>query len=156
MKAVLKNVLAIICLFFATSLPAQERSRAEAQELVLSRRFEFIPQTMMPMSGGTRTLTPDYNLVLSGDSLTSYLPFFGRAYRINPGDEGGIRFVSTSFDYNLKTKKNKGWEISFRPKDTRDVRQLNLTVFDNGYASLFVNSNNRQGIHYYGYIRSVK
>jgi len=132
-------------------LKAQDMNGDEVDVLLRSKEFVFIPQTVQPTGGGTRQVTPDFDLTVSFDSVISYLPYFGRAYSVMPG-ESGISFTSSRFDYRLREIK-KGWELYIRPEDTRDIRLLQLTVFKNGYANLFVNSNNRQAINYYGYIK---
>ncbi|WP_414648326.1 DUF4251 domain-containing protein, partial [Dinghuibacter sp.] len=48
--------------------------------------------------------------------------------------------------------KKGGWEITIKPKDNRDVNQINLSVSSAGYASLRVTSVNRQAISYSGEI----
>jgi hypothetical protein len=154
----MKYVLRINCLVFAlliisTTVFSQEKDGKVLKELVETKHFVFTAQTVLPLGGAMRQLTSEYDVKLSGDSLISYLPYFGRAYGpINPGDDGGIKFTSTKFDYKTKARKKGGWDIMITPKDNRDVRQLNFTISASGYASLQVSSNNRQSISYNGYI----
>ena len=100
-----------------------------------------------------KTLTPGYDMRISGDSLITYLPYFGRAYNISidPNDNG-INFTSTDFKYKAEEKK-KGWDISISPKDGKSVSQLWLNVSRDGYATLQVTSNNRESISFNGYIK---
>jgi hypothetical protein len=109
-----------------------------------------------PQTGSTRQLSPDYDLTITKDTIISYLPYFGRAY-VAPVDpaQGGIKFTSTNFEYK-QAKDNKAWQITIKPKDTPDVHQLYLSIFDNGYATLQVISTNRQGISFNGYIEEGK
>jgi len=154
----MKYVLRINCLVFAlliisTTVFSQEKDGKVLKELVETKHFVFTAQTVLPLGGAMRQLTSEYDVNLSGDSLITYLPYFGRAYGpINPGDDGGIKFTSTKFDYKTKARKKGGWDIMITPKDNRDVRQLNFTISASGYASLQVSSNNRQSISYNGYI----
>jgi len=135
---------------------AQESKEASVQKLIASKNFVFKAQTVLPQRGSMRQLTSDYDLRLFGDSVVSFLPFFGRAYIAPIGsEEGGIKFTSTDFMYDVQ-KKKKGWDITILPRDTRDVRQLFLSVSNNGYARLQVVSNNRDGIAYNGYIAAIK
>ena len=87
------------------------------------------------------------------DTLISQLPYFGRAYSA-PMDMkgGGIEFTSTDFAYTLEAKKKGRWSISIEPKDEKDVRQMILSVSENGYASLQVLSNNRDPINFNGIV----
>ena len=126
---------------------------AEIGKLIQSKNFVFVAQYALPLGGRSVNLTSLYDVKLSGDTITSDLPFYGRAFvaPINPSD-GGIHFTSTKFDYTINEKKKGGWNITIEPKDTKDVRQMFLSVSENGYASLQVTSNNRQAINYTGYV----
>lgn len=143
-------------LFSISALQAQELDKATVQQLVQSKNFVFRAQTVLPMSGASRQLTSEYDIRFLGDSVVSYLPYFGRAYSAAYGEGGGIKFTSKKFEYKAKQRRKGGWEISITPEDTKDVQQLNLTVSENGYASLQVTSNNRQPISYNGYITKRK
>jgi hypothetical protein len=88
-----------------------------------------------------------------GDSIVSFLPYFGRAYSapLDP-TKGGIQFTSTDFEYDQTARNKGGWIINIKPRDVQDVRQLTLTVTQSGSASLQVISTNRQGISFNGRI----
>ena len=116
------------------------------------KEFVFKAQSATPMSGMTRQLTTDYDVRFLGDSVISYLPYFGRAYSAGYGEGGGIDFTSTKFEYKVIERKKGGWAVSIKPKDVRDVQTMNFSISENGYATLQVNSNNRQPISFYGYI----
>jgi hypothetical protein len=133
----------------------KEQKSAEISSLIQSKNFVFVAQYALPLGGRSINLTSRYDVRLSKDTVVSDLPFYGRAF-VAPMDpsEGGIRFTSTQFDYNVSEKKKGGWDITVLPKDTKDVRQMFLSVSENGYASLQVTSNNRQSINYTGYITS--
>lgn len=142
---------------FGQKAGKDEQKKAEIQNLVQSKHFVFVAQSALPQSGRLINLTSTYNLKIKGDTLISDLPFFGRAYvaPINPGD-GGIHFSSTDYAYNAKDRKKGAWDILIEPKDAKDVRQMAMTVSENGYATLQVNSNNRQAMAYNGYIMAGK
>lgn len=151
------SLLAVIVIGGMMPVRAQSDKEAATKKLVESQRYVFIPQSAMPLTGHVRQLTPDYSLVITKDTLDSYLPYFGRAYSapINTTD-GGIQFVSTSFEYTATPRKKSGWDISIKPKDAGDVQQMQLSVSETGYASLQVISTNRQAISFNGYITEVK
>ena len=135
----------------------KQEKLAEIERLIESKNFVFIAQRALPSGGRNINLTSTYDLRVFGDTLVSHLPYFGRAFvaPINPS-EGGIHFTSTKFSYDVKEKKNGGWDITILPTDTRDVRRMYLSVSEEGYASLQVGSNNRQNIGFNGYITSSK
>lgn len=131
----------------------KHEQRAEIGKLIQSKNFVFVAQYALPLGGRSVNLTSLYNVKLSGDTLTSDLPFYGRAFvaPINPS-EGGIHFTSTHFEYTINEKKKGGWNVTILPKDTKDVRQMFLSVSENGSSSLQLTSNNRQSISFTGYI----
>lgn len=126
---------------------------AEVEALIQSKNFVFKAQSSTPMAGRFIQLTSEYDVRVNNDTLATYLPYFGRAF-VAPIDptRGGIRFNSTDFEYNVEEKRKGGWEILMKPRDTRDVRQLLLTVTESGYATLQVISNDRQPITFNGFI----
>jgi hypothetical protein len=154
---VTKPLLFLMILLSASNfLQAQKLDKATVQNLVDSKNFVFKVQSVHPMTGMSNQSTADYDVRVLGDSVSTYLPYFGRAYSATYGESGGFNFTSTKFEYKLKERKKGGWDIAISPKDTRDVRQMNFTVSENGYASLQVTSNNRQPISYSGYITQRK
>jgi len=160
MKTMLATATLFILTILGTTPPAQAQEKDKAavtKQLVESQRYVFIPQSAMPLSGRVRQLTPDYNLKITKDTIDCYLPYFGRAYSA-PIDatQGGIQFVTNTFEYTATPRKKSGWDISIKPKDSRDVQQMQLSVSETGYASLQVISTNRQAISFNGYITEIK
>lgn len=153
LKNILVNALLpfLVIVLSSIAVNAQKLDKALVENFIRSKEFVFKAQTVLPMSGTSRQLTSDYDVRFLGDSIVAYLPYFGRAYSAGYGEGGGIDFTSTNFDYTAKQRK-KGWDISIKPKDAKDVQQLNFTVSENGYATLQVTSNNRQPISFNGYI----
>jgi hypothetical protein len=155
--------LLVVSLSMVTTLQAQDAKKdKKAQQAVAvkamidAQRYVFKAQSVSPTSGRFRQLnTTDYTVKVGKDTVESDLPYFGRAYSapINTTD-GGIKFTSTKFDYRLKETK-KGWEVTIKP-ETGDARQLFMTIFSNGTASLQVTSNNRQPISFNGYVAERK
>jgi hypothetical protein len=124
------------------------------QRMIEERKFVFVANTAVPLRGMIiQQLNYPYDLRFSGDSLIAELPYFGRAFvaPMHPA-EGGIRFISTENEYTVQQRKKGGWDISVKPSGRTDVRQMNLTVFVNGRASLRVTNNNRDPITFHGYI----
>lgn len=158
----------LFALFGSTDMQAQNLDKSVVQNFIRSKEFVFkaqavlpmtgqgvLPMTgqgVLPMTGMFRQLTSDYDVKFLGDSIVAYLPYFGRAYSAGYGERGGIDFTSTKFDYNVRQRRKGGWDITIKPNDAKDVRLLNFTVSEDGYATLQVTSNNRQPISFNGYI----
>lgn len=111
-------------------------------------------------SGGFRSvyLSPYYELKVSHDTVLAYLPYYGRAYRapMNPR-EGGIKFTSTDFEYQvLEGKKAGNWQINVRTWDTERQFTLYLDVWENGSARLDVMDPDKQPISFQGNIKLSK
>lgn len=149
-------VIMLASMSFTNAAHAQDLDQVTIQTMINSKSFVFKAQTALPSGIAARQLTPDYDVRLWSDSVISYLPYFGRSYSASFGVEGGIKFTSTDFDYKVKQRKKGGWEINLIPKDTREVRELNFTISENGNAYLQVTSNSRQSISFYGYIAERK
>lgn len=153
----IKKVLLFLSFIIISSLAvkAQERDAVKIKNKVESQRYIFKANVVIPQTGSSRQLTDSYDLTITKDSIISYLPFFGVAYRpsIDPS-KSGIKFTSTNFEYSKEAfKNNKGWQITIILKDVTDVQKMYLTIFNNGNATLDVINTNRQGISFSGYIK---
>lgn len=152
-RAMISTVLLSILMLAITPTDAISQEERSVPDLLKEKNFIFVAQTVSPMAGRTRHLTSRYDVRVSGDTILADLPYFGRAYAPTHNMAGGgIKFVSTDFDYTVVKSKKKKWEIEIRPNDADDVRELYLTVFENGRADLRVNSNSRQAITFSGYL----
>ena len=142
----------MILAFTAGVVRAQDK-KEDFKALVESKQLVFKAQTALSSRMGTRQLTTEYDLQVRGDSLISHLPYFGRAFTASYNtNESPLIFNLTSFDYKVKNRRKGGWDITIIPKESRDVRQLFLSVSSNGYGTLIVTSTNREPISFNGYI----
>jgi hypothetical protein len=161
----MKKLVWAICLlqfilYLGCKTSATAERQAEAAELAIkieTPSFVFIPNSTQPMNGGNINLNYAYSLKISRDTIEAYLPYFGRAY-VAPSDpmDGGVKFISTSFDYISVTKGGGSYEIRITPNDVRKLElqgaTLYLTANNSGYGSLQITFNNRQPISFYGRI----
>ena len=162
MSTIIKS-LSILFLFVFGSIrmvqAQQDTKNATANattNLVNSKRYVFVAETVTPMGGGMRSLTSYYDFTVAGDTLISVLPYFGRSYSAPmSSSDAGINFKSTDFSYQIKEKEKGGWDIEIDPKGVASAKKMNLFISDNGYASLQVISNNRQPISFSGHIREI-
>jgi hypothetical protein len=150
-------IIAFICLPALGWAQNKKDRKAEIKRIIEAQNYVFKAQTALPTAGATRQLTSDFDFQVSKDTIVSDLPYFGRAYTapLNPS-EGPLQFTSTDFQYTVSNNKKGGWNITIAPKDRTDPRELIMTIFDNGSASMVVNSNNRQPISFNGYVTSKK
>lgn len=162
-------------LLLATNMLYAQTDKATTTKIVTDTAFNFIANTAMPMSnyeinkvfssmpgaqnGVNINLTgQQYDVRVTKDSIVAFLPYFGRAFTapVNP-TEGGIKFTSKDFSYS-KTKNKKGnYTISINTNDVkRENYRLVFSITSNGYASLSVNSMNKQSIFFNGYLAEPK
>lgn len=160
-KTALLLVVAILMFDTASAQNKKKERQAkrteEIKQLLNDRRYIFEATYMNPMRGGARALTSDYDMHIKGDTIISYLPYYGQAYQA-PMDptKNALEFTSTKFVYSVNTLKKGGWEITIVPKDNRDVQKMFLTVSEDGYATLRITSTNRDPISFDGTIEAPK
>lgn len=132
------------------------QKQKEIESLINSRKFDFEAQKATPQGG--RFIFLDYNtyfLKFNPEKTTGDLPFFGRAFNVAYGGDGGIKFEG--IPENIKIEKNKkSYTIKASVKGKDDVYNLMFSVFYDGSATLSINSNNRAFISYDGEIRAPK
>ena len=135
-----------------------QNDEATIKNIVEAQHFIFKAQIALPSGSASRQLESDYyDVIILKDSVIAFLPYFGRAYSVtNYPSDGGINFTSTKFDYTITKGRKGGWDISIKPKDARDVRELSLSISSSGSAQLQVITENRQPISFYGYVTDVR
>lgn len=167
MKTKLSILLVLWC-FFSFPVFAQEKTKKELKAeralqkqkeiegLIDSKNFVFEAQKVNPQGG--RLIILDYNTYLlkfNTEKTTCDLPFFGRAFNVAYGGDGGIKFEGTPENINVE-KKKKNYLLKATVKGKDDVYNLMFTIFFDGGATLSVNSNNRASISYDGEIKAPK
>ena len=167
----MKNfVLLLIVLLSATTINAQEQQKKSRKEiraekkaalieqtkkLVESKNFEFVAQRAMPTGGKTISIT-SFGAQLKGDTIDSYLPYYGRAYTADYGSSTSpLNFTSPIENYS-ETKNKKGYQIEFKARRGTDNITYHFQIFEDGSASLNINSTNRQPISFSGRIEEIK
>ena len=145
------KLVSLIVLLVALA-PITGNSQTAVKDMIESKRFVFEAQSMSPVKGSLRTLTPGYTIRVSPDTVVADLPYVGRAYQAGYGSDGGIKFTATKFEYSVKDKK-KGWTANIETKEVTGSPRLIFSVFENGTARVVVYSNDRESISYSGIIK---
>jgi len=165
-----KLMMTFLLMFFLASGFAQQstkkvlrkKNKIEKQHLIdsliNSREFVFVASRALPQGMNSIDLTTNSNSVkFQPEKIESYLPFFGRAYSIDYGGDGGIKFEGKPEAFKVVNKKDgKGFEITVTVPVTRDNFKLSLFVSPDGSAILTVNSNQRSAISYSGNISKIE
>lgn len=149
-------LLCLVCMTVTISASAQNQSEKKAQieravkEAIDSKTYKIDVNRMQPMRGGSRTLTTNYSLKISNDSVYSYLPYFGVAYNIPYGGGKGLVFSEPITEYKTKELKKGRMQIDFKTRSEGDNYEYSLTIYPNGSTTIHVQTSNRQSISYTG------
>ena len=144
--------LAISC---STMTKAEREARkAEWAEHVAKalddRHYKIGINMMHTRRIGSKAVASDWSLEVKGDTLVSYLPYFGVAYEAAYGSSTGLNFTAPIKSYE-DSGFNKGKRtIRLRTNSDEDVIDYQIEVMDNGSASIDVTPRKREGISYSG------
>lgn len=153
-------ILSVLCINAQESAKSRRERRAEQQEkrvdnvkkMISGKSFVFEATHAIPTGGGSIHLNHSFEVELKEDTLNSYLPFFGVAYRADYGDRNSaLDFSQPVNKYELEEKENE-YLIKIEVKNKMDVLNFTFFISGLGYATLTVTSTSRQAISYYGRI----
>lgn len=133
---------------------AEKKARIEqtTDSLLNTRNYSVEVHTAFPRGWQAIQLSSLYYLSIKGDSVEVDLPYYGRAYNVSyPLQDGGIEINATVTNYQHVKKRNHA-QITFDARNEFDLYRFTMTISPGGYASIEVNSNNRQGIGFSGII----
>jgi hypothetical protein len=130
----------------------EAKKKAEIKQLIDSEDFIFQATHALPLGGGSIFLNHDYDVHIKKDSVFSYLPFYGVAYHIEYGGRNsGFIFEEPVEDFSKKFDR-ENYLIKFGVDRGNDNITFTFHVTELGYATLNINSTNRQSISYYGFV----
>lgn len=135
-----------------------ERQRRQAgitrrlADSIQARSLTVDIDMMHTQRGGSHYVSPEFYLRLQGDSVFSYLPYFGRAYTVPYGGGKGLDFQAPVMDYKAGEGRKGATRITFTARNEEDEYRFSLDVFGNGKAYLHVSPQNREQISYDGSI----
>lgn len=91
-------------------------------------------------------------LRISGDSITSYLPYFGeRQMNIDfGGTNGGIQLQGIMENYTVTKGINNSVILSFKAKSKQESYNIQIKLYPNLNAVIHLNGNSRSPISYSG------
>ena len=115
-----------------------------------TKSFRIDVDQMSPLRGPSRVLSDQWNVRVHGDSLYSYLPYFGRAYQIPLGGGKGLNFSCPVSRYVVSYPQKDRTQILIVARNEEDEYHYMINVFDNGSASIYVSCHNRENISFSG------
>jgi hypothetical protein len=128
------------------------REAREAQMVVDNLQnadFRIDIDRMYPLRGTSQHVT-NYSVSVKDGVLDSHLPFIGQAWRVPYGGGHALNFKAKIGSYKVVQTRKDGYEVRIYVKTDEDEHLYLLTVFNNGRASLDVQSGNRDRISYSG------
>lgn len=169
MKNLVKILFLAVTLLIPFSCSTQSNiSPANIASLLESQEFTFMAEHANPnnldvinvmnsLPGGSSSRMMDldygYSIEIRKDKLEVTLPYFGRMYTSNMDpDKNSYRFTSKDFTINKKEGKKGSSIFTIVTKDQQNVITINMEVFQNGKAYVWIDSNDRQSISYDGHI----
>ena len=151
----LAAVLAVSACGILSSETREERVAREAKEAKMVRQaietgeFTIDIDRMYPLRG-TSKMVNNYSIKVKDGVLISHLPFIGQAWRVPYGGGHALNFDAPIATYRVVKTRKDSYEARIYVKTDEDEHLYRLTVFDNGRASLDVQSQNRDRISYTG------
>lgn len=150
----------LLILAFLTSVftpaTAQKTNKKDEQfkemtTLIENGRYEFSVQSVQPTGANTIHSSSYYTLVANDSIFKADLPYFGRVYMTTYGSEGGIKFEGQAENLKITLNEKKRMiEIQFHIRGKNEKFEVFLSIGSSGFASLRINSQNRQPIAYSG------
>ena len=162
MKTIRIFIAGFLVLAISGFQPSERKERKLQKEndmiqLIDSGHFRFVASSARSNLGNFNNLGVNYDLVFDSLRLKAYLPYYGRAYSVPYGGEGGVKFDLAAKKIDKKwNKKKKMYTIQTEVSDNDDSYSILLTASPSGYSDLKINFRNRQMISYYGNIERIK
>ena len=156
----MKNVVVMICLslavFSCSTLTSAERAERDAKieravaKMLAEHRYAVTVNMMFPRNGRAQNVTSDYSLEVRGDSLVSYLPYFGRAYSVPFGGGKGLNFAAPIKSYHSEKGKKGRTNVEIDVDNTEDYIKYMLDIFPDGNTTIDVIPREREAITFSG------
>lgn len=149
-------MVGIVSFLGGQSLFAQDKKSEKTQrikESVESGTYSVDIDRAFPMGGRSVNLTSPYSIDIKGDSVYSYLPYYGRAYSAPYGGGNGMRFEKPVTNYKVAFDKDDKATIEFATRSDDDRYEFRIQIYSNGTTTVFVQPTNKQSITYHGEIR---
>ncbi|MFI1744006.1 DUF4251 domain-containing protein [Thalassobellus sediminis] len=107
-------------------------------------------------SAGNINLIGNTNfLTISGDTITSFLPYFGeRQTQIDyGGGDNTIKFSGLIKNYKVIKNKNQSYDITFNAKSNNESFNVYIKLRPNLSSELVLNGSSRTSIRYTGAVK---
>ena len=125
----------------------------QIRSIIDSKNYTFKAETVKPINTKTMTFTSDFGIEVRGDSIFSYLPYYGNTYvrDFSSHKNSPMGFAQPIYSYSRKYVKS-GYKIKIKVKNENEFIDLNFHISKTGYTSLSATFISRQSISYDGEI----
>lgn len=157
-KMFLAFLFVIVMVSCSTTNMTREEKRAlelktaqMVNDSIANRTFKIDVTYVNPNRMPARNLEYGYYIHVFKDSIDAYIPFFGVAYRAEYGTaDEGLKYKGPISKYEVLRVKKDMQQVNVLVKKQFDEILYQIDLFENGKATIFVRSFNREGIHYNG------
>ncbi|MCZ4694659.1 DUF4251 domain-containing protein [Ancylomarina euxinus] len=135
----------------------RQKAYIECLQLIEGGEFKFEAEKAYPQGGSSIDLTTNYGFIkISENKSLGDLPFFGRAYRVDYGADGGINFEGDILNEKL-TRNDKKMKLTytFEVKD-KETYTVIMEVFSKQSASTIIRTDSKAHISYSGQISELE
>ena len=145
MKKGLLAILAIVALMTGCATSAEKMARqaevaAQVKEALQDRHYKIDVHMMYPRRGSSVNVSSNYSLE----------PYFGRAYNVPYGGGKGLNFKALITGYRSELGNKGLTRIQISTENEEDQYLYYLEIFNNGEATIDVQSRQREFITYSG------
>ena len=102
------------------------------------------------MRGSVIPVGPEFFIELRGDTVCSYLPYFGRAYAASIGDRGALDFEARPTAFSSDGTPGGGRRIEFKVRTVEDLFRFSIEIDADGRVSISVQPQRRDRISFSG------
>jgi hypothetical protein len=162
MKAISLFVLITMFLSLAGFQPDNKKEKKAKQQfemakLIDSGKFRFVARSANSELGYFNQITSNYDLIFDSLQIKAFLPYFGRAYNVPYGGNGGVKFDLQAGKINKEwNERKKMFYIHTQLADSHDSYSIYLTAGLSGFADLKINFSNRSWISFNGVIEKIE
>ncbi len=125
----------------------------QIRETINSKNFIFKAETVKPINSKRLTLRSDFGIEIRGDSIFSYLPYFGNNYQrdLTSFKNSPLGFMLPIEKYR-RSGTNEGYKIEIKIINQNEYINLVFHISKTGYTSLSASFLIRQSISFEGEI----
>jgi hypothetical protein len=140
-----------------TKKEKKARQQLEMAKLINSGRFRFVARSANSELGYFNSLTSNYDLVVDSLQIKAFLPYYGRAFQVPYGGDGGVKFDIKAEKITREwNERKKLYHFKAQLTDSQDSYSIFLTAGLNGFADVKINFSNRSWIAYNGIIEKIE